>query len=250
MHDRQTGATERVSIDSNGQEGDNGSEGGSLSSDGRFVGFYSLATNLVARDTNAAWDVFVHDRVSGSTERVSVDSSGNEADLSSYSSMISADGRYVAFYSWASNLCSGDTNQRMDAFVHDRTTGTTECVSVDSSGIPGDGESRLTSISSDGTLVCFVSLSTNLVYGDTNGDWDVFVRDCTSGRTELESVSSSGVQRVATHPPTISAALSPDGRYVAFGTDSDNLVPHATNGAYDDFLHDRQTGTTERVSVD
>jgi hypothetical protein len=111
------------------------------------------------------------------TERVSVDSTGAEGDGDSYSASISSDGRYVAFYSGASNLVAGDTNGFGDVFVHDRQTGQTTRVSVDSAGAEGDGDSYLASISSDGRYVAFTSHATNLVAGDTNGFRDVFVHD-------------------------------------------------------------------------
>tara|TARA_B100000809_G_scaffold113046_1_gene111575 strand:+ start:72 stop:458 length:387 start_codon:yes stop_codon:yes gene_type:complete len=88
---------------------------------------------------------------------------------------ISADGRYVAFMSDANNLVSGDTNGDTDIFVHDRETGQTELVSVDSDSSPGNRQSRQSSISADGRYVAFSSDANNLVPGDTNGHWDIFV---------------------------------------------------------------------------
>jgi Tol biopolymer transport system component len=135
VHDRQTGITERVSVSSAGVQGDNNSAFPSISGDGRFVAFWSAATNLVSGDTNAHSDVFVHDRQTGVTERVSVSSAGVQADGDSLvSPAISADGRFVAFYSSATNLVPGDTNAQADVFVGDRQLGTTERVSVSSAG--------------------------------------------------------------------------------------------------------------------
>src|SRR5205814_1700648 len=139
------------------------------------------ATNLVPGDTNGQSDVFVHDRQTRLTERVSVDSAGNQADGESASPALSADGRYVAFSSSATNLVPGDTNGQSDVFVHDRQTRITERVSVDSAGNQADGESASPALSADGRYVAFSSSATNLVPGDTNGQSDVFVHDRRTG---------------------------------------------------------------------
>jgi Tol biopolymer transport system component len=197
-------------------------------------------------------DVFVHDRETGSTERVSVSSDGSEGDWSSFDPSISADGRYVAFSSVASNLVSGDTNGWDDIFVHDRQTGTTECVSVSSNGEQGNSISMYPSISADGHYVAYESLASNLVSEDTNDDWDIFVRDRQTGSTERVSVSSDGVQG---NNWSEKASISANNRYVAFMSMSSNLVSGDTIVCYaeiscpDIFVHDRQTGSTERVSV-
>src|SRR5262245_58071669 len=155
--------TTRVSVDGSGAEGNGYSYEPVLSSDGRFVAFSSAATNLVPGDTNGAPDVFVVDRTTGAIERVSVDSTGAEGNGGSARVDLSSDGRFVVFSSSASNLVAGDTNNAMDIFVHDRSTGTTERVSVDSSGIEGDQESDTPSISDDGAIVVFMSAADNLV---------------------------------------------------------------------------------------
>src|SRR3990172_5886825 len=135
VRDRQAGATERVSVSSAGGQGSGGhSYEPSVSDDGRYVAFRSHATNLVAGDTNGTDDVFVRDRQTGVTVRVSVDSSGVQGNGGSYEPSVSGDGRYVAFRSVASNLVPGDDNAVQDIFVHDRQTGATERVSVTSAG--------------------------------------------------------------------------------------------------------------------
>jgi Tol biopolymer transport system component len=247
VHDRSTRITERVSVDSSGVEGNAISFVPTISADGQFVAFSSYASNLVAGDTNGHVDVFVHDRATGITERVSVDSSGVAGNDSSDEPSISADGQIVAFSSWASNLVAGDTNGRIDAFVHDRSTGITERVSVDSSGVEGNDSSVDPSISADGQIVAFYSPASNLVAGDTNGADDAFVHDRATGITERVSVDSSGVEGNArSFAPSISA----NAQIVAFHSNASNLVAGDTNGAFDVFVHDRLNGVTERVSVD
>ena len=129
--------TTRASTASDGTQGDAASNQAAVSADGRWVAFTSAADNLVAGDTNGATDIFVHDRLTGTTERVSVSSSGAQADGASELPTISADGRFVAFRSLADNLVSGDTNATWDIFVHDRATGVTQRVSVSSTGGQG-----------------------------------------------------------------------------------------------------------------
>ncbi len=253
VKDRQTGITERVNVDSNGLEGNHGCYSPSISADGRYVAFPSGASNLVPNDTNGAMDVFLHDRETGVTERVSVDSTGQEANGSNVHTIISADGRYVAFYSTATNLVPGDTNGTTDVFVHDRVTGITERVSVDSSGQEANGGSGGPSISSDGRYVAFGSAASNLVPGDTNGTSDVFVHDRVTGLTERVSVDSNGQEANGLNRLTGSSVyetISGDGRYVVFISEASNLVTGDTNGIRDIFVHDRVTGMTERVNVD
>jgi hypothetical protein len=200
VHDRQTGATTRVSVASDGTQGNGDSSVviPRISSDGRFVAFASLATNLVAGDTNAVADVFVHDRQTGATTRVSVASDGSQANGASGiffpSLSMSSDGRFVGFDSDATNLVSGDTNAATDVFVHDRQTGATARVSMDSAGIQGNNIAAVPSLSPDGRFVGFDSDATNLVSGDSNGASDVFVHDRQTGATIRVSVAGDGAQ--------------------------------------------------------
>src|SRR5882672_1670938 len=249
VRDRQSGITQRVSVSSSGAQANARSDYPSISADGRFVAFESAASNLVAVDTNTSNDVFVRDRQNGTTERVSVSSTGVQSAPSAYSSFasISADGRFVAFTSYAPNLVVGDTNATADVFVRDRQLGTTERVSVDSAGAQGTDGSYSPSISADGRWVAFYSFANNLVASDTNPNADIFVRDRVNGTTEIASVATNGTAADSySHYPSISA----DGRIVAFHSNASNLVANDTNGLVDVFLRDRQLGTTERVSVD
>jgi Tol biopolymer transport system component len=248
VHDRQTGTIERVSVASDGTQGGSpvfGSLVSTLSADGRFVAFASDATNLVAGDTSGQIDVFVHDRETGATERVSVASDGTQQDSGSLTPVaLSADGRFVAFQSDATNLVGDDTNGKFDVFVHDRLTGATERVSVASDGTEGNGASASFALSADGRFVAFASSATNLVAGDTNGVPDVFVRDRLTGTTERVSVTSDGAEGTGGSSGSLNPTLSADGRFVAFLSDA-NLAGD-TGGAVDVFVHDRQTATTVR----
>ncbi len=210
---------------SGSQQGDADSISGTSSADGRFVAYSSSATNLVGGDVGGFTDIFVNDTLNGSTTRVSVDSAGNAGNADSSSAVISADGRYVVFRSDASNLVANDTNSQPDIFVHDRDTGTTTRVSVDSSGTEGDAASDAPDISADGRYVTFHSLATNLVLGDTNGAQDVFVHDRDTGVTTRVSVDTAGNEGdAASEDP----AISDDGRFVTFASSASNLLSPVT----------------------
>ncbi len=184
----------------------------------------------------------------GDLVRVSVSSSGGQGDLASTEDMISADGRYVAFSSDASNLVPGDTNGFSDVFVHDVLTGETTRVSVSSDGEQSNNYSGGPSISANGRFVSFTSPASNLVLDDTNGAYDVFVHDLVNGVTTRASVSSDGGQGEG-EGGSVDNSISADGRYVAFMSGANNLVPGDTNGEPDIFVHDTVTGTTTRESV-
>ena len=247
VHDRQTGLTTRVSVDSAGAEGNSSSFAPSISANGRYVAFHSIASNLVPGDVGGALDVFVHDWQTGQTTRVSVDSAGVEGNGQSALADISASGRYVSFASFASNLVAGDGNGFADIFVHDRNTGRTSRLSVDSSGVEGNLGSARPSISDSGRSVAFVSQATNLVPGDGNFSTDIFVHDTKSDLTTRVSVDSAGAEgNQGADFPSISA----NGRYVAFASNASNLVPGDGNGLPDIFVHDRNSGLTTRESVD
>jgi dipeptidyl aminopeptidase/acylaminoacyl peptidase len=247
VRDREAWATTRVSVKTDGTQGNDASSNCAISADGRYVAFESYATNLVDNDTNGKRDVFVHDRQTGTTTRVSVKSDGSEANARSEQSAISGDGRYVAFQSQASNLVDGDTNGLQDVFVHDRQTGATTRASVKSDGSQGNGPSYYPSISDDGRYVAFDSRASNLVDGDSNGASDVFVHDRQTGATTRVSVKTDGSEG---NNDSDRSTISADGRFVAFASYATNLVEGDTNATKDIFLHDRQAAVTSRVSVD
>lgn len=249
VHDIQQGTTKRISIASDETESNGHSDNPIISGDGRFVAFSSEADNLVANDTNGRSDIFVHDRVSGQTARVSIASDGNQANGHNLNSIsISEDGRYIVFQSIADNLVLDDTNGMWDIFVHDMQNGITTRVSVASDGTQANGDSFvfIRSISADGRYITFSSSASNLASNDTNNLSDAFVHDTLTGITTMASISSDGMQgNSGSSNPTISA----DGRYIAFWSLSSNLFPNDTNNIGDIFVHDRETNITKRISI-
>jgi Tol biopolymer transport system component len=225
--------TRRVSVGPAGQGNSDSSGVPAISADGRFVTFTSSASNLVPGDTNGAIDVFVRDLQAGVTKRVSVGTGGQANDYSFFAT-ISADGRFVAFESFAANLVPGDTNGTSDIFVRDLQAGVTRRVSVGAAGQGNSDSSGAPAISADGRYVAFFSHASNLVPGDTNGAYDIFVRDLLAGVTRRVSVGASGQGNRDSLAPAITA----DGRSVAFVSASFNLVTHDTNRAWDVFVRD------------
>jgi Tol biopolymer transport system component len=235
-----------VSISSHEQQGDAYSDDGfAMSPDGRFVAFASDADNLVPHDRNSIIDVFVRDRQKRVTRRVSISTSGSEARHNySYSPTISADGRFVAFESFAHNLVEPHLHgrDREQAFIRDRRQHTTQLVSVSSGGDRSKSGAYAASISLDGHFVAFVAAA-DLGMPDSDGHpinhFDGFVRDVKAGTTELIT------KHVA---PLAGIALSAHGRYVAEEVYRD-LLPGDENHRHDIIRVDRETGISELVSV-
>jgi Tol biopolymer transport system component len=246
VRDRVRGRTTRVSVSNTGRAGNAVSLSASISADGRYVVFESQASNLVPADTNRASDIFVHDRQTGRTSRVSVSSRMRQGNGASYSPAISADGRYVAFESQASNLVPRDTNRNTDIFVRDRRTGRTLRASVSNREKQGNGPSEAPAISATGRYVAFWSQASNLASKDTNRNSDIFVRDRVTNQTRRVSVSSRGAQANRFSGPL---SISPEGRYVAFDSLASNLVASDRNKHVDVFLHDSKTGRTILASL-
>ncbi len=166
----------KITVSSTGGDPNDYSYGTSMSANTRFVTLTSYATNLVLNDTNNSADIFLHDRLTKKTSRVSVGADGEQGDGHSYYSKISADGRFITYLSLASNLApgAGDTNKETDVFLYDRLTRQTTRISVAPDGKQADRYSHSVDISSDGRFVAFASFASNLVRQDTNDKTDIF----------------------------------------------------------------------------
>lgn len=246
LRDRRTSETTLVSQATDGRSGNHISVEPAMTPDGRYIAFASIASNLVTDDTNEVTDVFVWDRLTGTTTLASLGDSGQQGDEASASPALSADGRYLAFASQADNLVPNDTNQRGDVFVRDLTTGTVTRASVSSDGTQGDGDTDLgVSMSADGRYVSFASSADNLVRGDTNGVDDVFVHSLLTGETVRASVRSHGAEGLR---PSEESSLSGDGHYLAFSSRS-RLVPADHNRTIDVYVRNLVTNRTRLVSV-
>lgn len=259
------GFTWRASVASDGTEGNSYTgEETALTPDGRYVVFFARSYNLVPDDEmTGPEDAFLHDNQTGVTERISISSSGVAGNSDTYFGIdISADARYVVFCTGSSNLVAGDTNGKWDIFLRDRQTSTTRRISVSSTGAQSNGNSWQPRISDDGAVVVYTSEATNLVSGDTNNKWDIFTYNMTNGQTGRVSISSTGAQGNGDSGDNKAPAISADGRFVAFSSESTNLVLNDTNtfcdnnwdGVYNEncpdvFVRDRQNSTTERVSL-
>ena len=249
-----TGSVIRANTDANGAETQGLSVNATLSADGTKVVFQSDAANLVDGDNNALADIFVKDLTWGTVTRINTSVTGAEANAggnpidppvtgSPITPILSADGSKVAFVSAATNLVNGDTNDWADVFVKDLNTG----VITRATNAEGNDESYYASLSADGSKVAFYSYADNLVFGDNNGTWDVFVKDMNTGALERVSTTSNGSEAdEASFNPTLSA----DGSKVAFYSYASNLVENDTNGLVDVFVKDLNTGEITRVNTD
>jgi Tol biopolymer transport system component len=250
VHGLQTGVTTRVSTAMTGAEADSGSNDWdvpAVSADGAFVAFASGASNLVPGVANGQSHIYVREIKTGAMVCASVDPGGLPGNGNSFAPSLSADGRIVAFSSYASNLAAGDTDALVDVFVRNLETGQTTRVSVAPDGSAADGDSGCASLSGNGLCVAFPSNASNLVASDTNDTTDIFVRDLQAGVTTLVSVASDG--SLGNGWSDYTPAISQDGSVVVFLSDASNLADLDTNEAPDVFVHDRRTGATARASV-
>ena len=247
VHDRLTKQTVRINLGLGGIEANSYSQAVAISYDGRFVAFESNASNLVAGDNNGKVDIFVHDRLTQKTILISTDSNGVQGNGGSFNPAINARGRFVTFFSTATNLVPGDSNGVGDVFIHDRLTGQASLVSVSSKGVQGNGHSGgeietgatgvlgASVISAGGRFVAFTSDASNLVDGDTNIVADVFLHDRLTKKTSRVSIASNGQEGSGL---SFSPALSANGRVVAFQSAAINLVSGDDNSQQDLFIRD------------
>ncbi|MBP6912673.1 MAG: peptidoglycan-binding protein [Candidatus Pacebacteria bacterium] len=233
VRDTQLNTTTRVSVSTAGVESNDSSQPNTISNDGRYVAFTSLATNLVANDINSKTDIFLRDTQTNTTTRISVDSNGLEPNDDSYLYSYSFVYPYFVFESYATNLVADDTNGVQDIFIHNIQTGETSRVSVSSAGVEGDTDSYYGTTSSDGRYVFFYSEATNLVANDTNANADVFVHDTQTGTTSRLSLDSNGAE---INGYSGEAYVAYSGDYLVYSTDATTVVAGDTNGFTDIFL--------------
>ncbi|MEO0492611.1 MAG: S-layer homology domain-containing protein [Actinomycetota bacterium] len=245
VHDTVTDELELISRSERFQ-GNGGSSFADISGDGRFVAFHSQATVLVDGDTNQAWDVFLHDRDTGDTVRVSETAAGEAGDGASYFASVSDNGRYVAFHSEATNFSALDNDSLTDVYVKDLQTGALELISVSTGGDAGNGESHVPQISGDGRYVTFESAADDLVSADLNNKYDVFVFDRDTDTMERISVAADGFD---TDDNSFLPQITRDGRHVAFESYATNVVVGDGNGVADVFVYDRIDDEMTRIST-
>ena len=269
LYDRTTGAIELISVGLNGAPADVptnncdgttgvrcGSQRATISADGRFVAFWSNATNLVANDTNGHFDAFLYDRQNHTMALVSKGVNGAPADGDSRRPVVSRDGSAVAFESAASNIApsncgllgctSTDKNNADDVFLYNVADGSVSLVSGTANGSTGNGASNRPTISGNGRRVLFQSSATNLGPNDSNGAVnDIYMRDLASGQTTIVSTGPSGQGDKASDSPSISA----DGRWVSFDSKATNFSAGDTGGDLDVFVKNLDTGAIQQVSV-
>lgn len=250
VRDLTAGVTTRVNVSDSGAQSSSSYSGRpSISADGRYVVFTSLADNLVPGDTNERSDVFVRDTVAKTTVRASVSATGAQDSGFSSDGVISANGRFVAYVTSGSDLVD-DNGPSENVVVKDLATGTLTRASVPLLGGPlvedGYGVQDL-AISADGRTVAFITKASNLVAGDTNDTYDVFVRDMATRITTRVNVPDTNGQA---NDSSQSLAMTPDGRYVTYDSLASNLVPGDTNGREDVFVRDLKAGTTRLVDTE
>jgi hypothetical protein len=253
-HDRWTGVTRLVSVNSSGTSSGNGnSMAPAISADGRYVVFQSRSSDLAAGVTSREYtNIFLRDLQTNSTTLVSTNYSGTgSGNLQSSNPTISDDGRFVMFSSYANDIAPNDTNFSTDVFKRDLQTGQTTLVSVNSDGSGGgNGFSTNLACTPDGRFVVFASFATNLVsQSDSNDREDLFVRDTLLGTTSLVSVNYNGTA-AGNYGTFLKPRITPDGHYVVFMSPSSDLTPIPdNNSAQDIFVRDLQAGSTSLVSV-
>ncbi|MCC6455955.1 MAG: peptidoglycan DD-metalloendopeptidase family protein [Caldilineaceae bacterium] len=256
LYDRSEGTLTRVTTAPDGAPSNGWVGMPAMVPDGRYLAFYAWASNLVPGDTNAVQDLFFYDRQAATISRLSVGADGAQAnDRSGDSSnrtrpALSADGRFVAFHSAASNLTPNDNNGRVDVFLHDRQTTTTILMSHGPDGSGANGDSGYPALSADARYLLFQSRATNLdptvpsLQGP--GAYQIYLYDRTLGSTQLISRGPDGRPGDA---DSSTPAISGDGRYVVYASSATNLVAGDSNQVSDIFLYDHDTGETRRVSV-
>jgi Tol biopolymer transport system component len=241
VRDMRTRTVTALSVSPSGRPQNYESEDPSISRNGRYVAFASDSSNLVTGDRNHRWDIFVRDVKARQTTRVSVSSTGAAANAHSTSPSISANGRFVAYVSRASNLVAGDNRSTTDVFVHDRASATTTRVSTAIGGGNAHGDSSVPAISAGGRYVAFQSLAPDLTSPDPRPDSLIFIHDRQTGLTR-QIPAPSAPRRYLNYE--VGPAMSGDGRYIAFA-----FTPETDVGQAQALLYDTVTDATRTLSV-
>jgi len=241
LKDMHTGELEIISKSSSGTPGNGDSFEAAMSSDARFVAFTSMATNLSGSAITRQRHVYLRDRQSGNTRLVSTTSSGVLANQPAFSPALSDDGRYIVYYSKASNLTAGTSGSAIQILLHDTTSGNNVLLSKDASGAEGNDLSYSPSISSDGNLVAFTSFANNLVPGDNNSVSDVILLDRLNNEMRVITQSESG--QLGNGAAIATPALSRSANSIAFSTYANNLISGDTNNVADIFVANLSSNT-------
>jgi len=253
VHDLASRETALVSVNSQGERDNRGANCNCMvykfpcvSTDGRYVAFHSIGSNLVENDNNETFDIFRHDRLTGQTVRVTVSHDGGDPDGFSFIRNMSPDGRFIVYQSTATNLVPDDSNQTRDIFIRDMDLELTERCSIAHDGSEANDASDSPDVTPDGRYVAFASLATNLVIPDTNDDWDVFLRDRLLQTTERISIKTDGSQPngYGRHP-----SISEDGRWITFHSDATNHLAGMPVRERRVMLRDRLTRETVYVAI-
>jgi len=246
VYDRQLATMTLASRNHLGVAGNDNSSWGSISDDGRYVAYQSLATGMVPGGVgNGVMDAYLRDLVTGIVTLVSHDGAGGPGNAASNLPRISRNGQFVCFESSASNLVAGDTNGRRDIYTFDRISGTVTRTSLGPGGVEPDGDCRAPEPTGLGLEIAYESFATNLVAGDTNNSLDVFVSSNIGASTVRVSVASGGAEL---NDSSLQPHISDNGQYVVFVTRATDAYPGAS-GLDEIAWHDRVSGITERASI-
>jgi hypothetical protein len=245
--DRNAGITKMISAASNGEEGNGDSYFPAISGDGKSVAFESYSSNLVENDKNGFRDIFIWNATTNKIETVSIGEDGAEANAESYEPSVSGDGNLIAFTSTASNISrTGKGISNNNVFLRDMQNNTTIMISIDPIAQKGGGGSE-PSISYEGNRIAFYSNAATLVANDNNGIWDIFLWEKNNALLKRISLTADGKERNQGNESAnriVAPAISGNGRYIAFATTADNMVPGESNIFQDVFVYDITTGST------
>ena len=250
----QQGQITLVSVNSTGTGSGNALSGDlgqfRITPDGRYVLFYSEATDIVPLGAVRTSDIFVRDLVTGQTKMASINLAGTPSTQGSRFGLISDNGRFVVFTGFANNIVSNDTNSSEDVFIRDMEAGTTKLVSLNAAGTASGalGGSDLLDMTPDARFIVFISHAQDLtsIPDGNNLGRDIFVRDMVTNVTKLVSVNLAG--SASGNGTSLEAKISADGRYVVFTSEASNLIENDT-ATRDVFIRDLQTNITKRVST-